>query len=79
MDIQATKLDLLQSILSLEKESLLLKIKELIDSEMIVGYTTAGEPLTKYQYKKRLDEASKEMKDGKFYTHEEVGQIIKNW
>jgi hypothetical protein len=41
MDIQATKLDLLQSILSLEKESLLLKIKELIDSEMIVGYTTA--------------------------------------
>lgn len=79
MDIQATKLDLLQSILSLEKESLLLKIKELIDSEMIVGYTTTGEPLTKFQYKKRLDEASKEIKDGKFYTHEEIGKIIKNW
>lgn len=76
MDIQATKLDLLQRILSLGKESLLLKIKELIDSEMIVGYSTAGVPLTKDEYNKKLDKASKEIKDGKFYIHEEVEKII---
>jgi hypothetical protein len=79
MDIQATKLDLLQSILSLEKESLLLKIKELIDSEMIVGYTTAGEPLTKYQYNQLLEQSEKEVKEGKFHTQEEVEKMIKNW
>jgi hypothetical protein len=79
MDIQATKLDLLQSILSLEKESLLLKIKELIDSEMIVGYTTAGEPLTKYQYNKLLEESEKDMEEGRVFSQKEVERLIKEW
>lgn len=79
MDIQATKLDILQSILNLDKESLLIKIKNLIEEEMIVGYTTAGEPLTKKQYNKQLKEAEEQIIEGNFLSQEELEEQVKNW
>ncbi len=79
MDIQATKLDILQSIINVNKESLLLKIKTLIDDELIVGYSTSGEPLTKKEYNKQLEESEKQIENGEYLSHEELKQRIKNW
>jgi len=76
MDIQAIKLDILQDILNLEKESLLLQIKELIDSEMIVGYTATGEPLTKYKYNKLLEDSERDIEEGSVFSQDEVERIM---
>ena len=79
MDIQATKLSVMQKIMSVTTESLLQKINQLLDNEMTVGYTTKGEPLTKAQYNARLEEAERQIKAGEYTTHEDLKKEIENW
>lgn len=50
MDLQTTKLTVLQKIMGVAKPALLDKINELLDDEMIVGYTVNGDPLTMESY-----------------------------
>ncbi|MBT3423270.1 MAG: hypothetical protein HOD63_05915 [Bacteroidetes bacterium] len=79
MDIQAFKLDVLQKIMGVTKHSLLEKIDKILDSEMIVGHTVEGEPLTKKQYNKRLKIAEAQIQSGEYQTQEEVEKEVENW
>jgi len=54
MDLQVAKIDVLQKIMNVSKVSLLEKINDILDKEMIVGYTVDGKPLTKDAYNARL-------------------------
>jgi hypothetical protein len=47
MDLQTTKINVMQKIMNVTNASLLDKINDILDEEMIVGYTTDGQPLTK--------------------------------
>lgn len=64
MGLQASKLSLVQKILSLNQESVIDKIDELLEREMIVGYTVDGKPLTKAAYNERIAIAEKQLQNG---------------
>ena len=79
MDLQATKLDIMQKLMNVTKESLLDKIENLLDKEMTVGYTTNGDPLTKKAYNKRLQKAEEQILTGDYLSQEELEEKSENW
>lgn len=79
MDIQTTKLKVMQKIMSVSKASLLEKINDILDNEMIVGYTVEGKPLTKKLYNKRLQESEKQLLSDEYVTQEDLEKESESW
>jgi hypothetical protein len=79
MDLQTAKINVMQKIMNVSKASLLDKISDILDEEMVVGYTTDGQPLTKNQYNERLLVAEKQIESGDFITQEDLEKEIENW
>jgi hypothetical protein len=79
MDLQKTKLDVMQKIMSVSTPSLLEKINNILDNEMIVAYTVDGKPLTKALYNERLDLAEKQLQSGEYITQEDLEKEAENW
>ena len=81
MDIQTTKLELIQYLLNTKKESMLLKIRELIlqEKEEIIGYSGNGEPLTIEMLNAKLERAEKDYQAGRLTTDEDLEREIENW
>lgn len=79
MDLQKAKIYVMQKIMNVSKASLLEKISNILDEEMIVGYTTEGQPLTKSQYNERLIVAEKQIKSGDYITQEDLEKEVENW
>lgn len=78
MNIETTKLEIMQMLLQTQKPSLLERIKKVFESE-IVAYTADGHPLTKSAYKKELLEAEAEIERGEFTTQEDLEKESENW
>lgn len=79
MNIQAVKLDVVQKILGVQKESILEKINKILEKEMVVGYTVEGKPLTKEAYNKRLEKAEEQLAAGEYLSQEDLEKESKNW
>lgn len=79
MDIQDRKWDVMQKIMAVSKQSLLDKIDQLLEEEMIVGYTVGGDPLTKGEYNRRLEKAEDQIQKGQFMTQEDLERSSENW
>jgi len=79
MDLQTAKINVMQKIMNVSKASILDKISNILDEEMIVGYTTDGQPLTKNQYDERLLVAEKQIESGDYITQEDLEKEIENW
>ncbi|MDA3893849.1 MAG: hypothetical protein PF517_19485 [Salinivirgaceae bacterium] len=79
MDLQVAKIDILQKIMNVSKISLLDKINDILDKEMIVGYTTGGDPLTKEAYNARLLLAEKQIASGNHISQEDLEKEVENW
>ena len=79
MDVQTIKLGLVQKLLNVNSRTVLKKIDQILDKEIIVAYTVTGDPLTKEAYNKRLAKAEKQFKSGDYITQEELEQETKNW
>jgi hypothetical protein len=79
MDLQVVKIDVLQKIMNVSKISLLDKINDILDKEVIVGYTTDGEPLTKEAYNARLLLAEKQIASGNYISQEDLEKEVENW
>jgi hypothetical protein len=79
MDIQAAKLDLVEKILQIRTETIIEKLNDILDNEIIVGYTVEGKPLTKEAYNKRLEKAEAQIASGNFITQEEFERESENW
>ena len=79
MNIQAVKLNVVQKILDVQKESILEKINNILEKEMIVGYTVEGKPLTKDAYNKRLQKAEKQLAVGEYLSQEDLEKESKKW
>lgn len=79
MGLQASKLSLVQKILSLNQKSVIDKIDELLEREMIVGYTVNGKPLTKAAYNERIAIAEKQLQNGDFISQEDLEKDSENW
>jgi len=79
MALQAKKLNLMQKLMSIKAESLLDKIEQILDREMIVGYTVEGEPLTLEAYNNRLAKGEEQYRSGDFISHDDLGREMDNW
>lgn len=79
MNLQTTKINVMQKIMNVSKSSLLDKINNILDEEMIVGYTTDGNPLTKQQYNERILVAEKQIESEDYITQEDLEKEIENW
>jgi recombinational DNA repair protein RecR len=79
MELNASKISVLQKILSLNQEHLIQKIEEILDQEMIIAYSTNGEGLTKAQYNLRLENAENEIAKGAFVTQEHLEKESDTW
>ena len=79
MDLQVTKIDVLQKIMNVSKVSLLDKINDILDKEIIVGYTVEGELLTKESYNNRLFLAEKQIASGDSTSQEDLEKEVENW
>jgi len=78
MNIETTKLELMQLLLQTQKETILTRIQKVFEEE-VVAYTVDGKPLTKSAYKKELLEAETEIEQGKFTTQEDLERESENW
>ena len=79
MDLQTNKIEVMQKIMNVSKASLLDKISNILDEEMIIGYTTDGKSLTKQQYNERLIAAEKQIESGDYITQEDLEKEIESW
>lgn len=79
MGLQASKLNIVQKILSLKQESIINKIDEILDREMIVGYTVDGAPLTKEKYNQRIAIAEKQLRNGETISQEDLEKETEGW
>lgn len=79
MDLQSTKINVMQKIMGVNKVSLLDKISKILDKEMVVGYTVEGKPLTRESYNKRLQAAEAQILAGEYQTQEELEKESENW
>lgn len=79
MGLQASKLSVVQKILSLKQESIINKIDEILEREMIVGYTVDGQPLTKEKYNQRIATAEQQLQNGETISQEDLEKESENW
>lgn len=82
MDIQATKLELIQHLLTVKKESVLEKIREVLlknSKEDIVAYTTSGKPLNIEQYKAKIQRGLDDIEAGRVTSDEDLAKEIETW
>ena len=79
MDIQAAKLDLVEKILNIKTESIIEKLNNILDKEVIVGFTTEGKPLTKKAYNKRLEKAEQDVLNGRVTNSEDLKKELQSW
>ena len=79
MNLQEVKLDVIQKVMSISKESLLEKIDKLLEKEMIVGYTVDGAPLTKELYDNRLQKAQEQLRSGDCISQENLEKESESW
>jgi hypothetical protein len=79
MGLQAVKLNVVKKILSLEQESIIKKIEQILDNEMVVGYTIDGKPLTQKAYNERIELAEKQLKNGQTISQDDLEKESENW
>lgn len=83
MNIQATKLELIQQLLTVKQESVLIKIKEILSSNSkeqdVVAHTTSGEPLTVKQYKAKIQRGIDDIKANRVTSVDDLEKEIKTW
>tara|TARA_R110002020_G_scaffold348689_1_gene562256 strand:+ start:217 stop:468 length:252 start_codon:yes stop_codon:yes gene_type:complete len=79
MDLKTAKLEVIQKIMNVSTESLLEKIDNLLDEELIVGFTASGKPLTKRKYNQRLKKAERQIESGEYISQEDLEKEIENW
>ena len=77
--MQATKMNIVKRILSLEQESIIRKIDEILENEMVVGYTVDGKPLTQKAYNERMALAEKQLKSGQTISQSDLEKESENW
>lgn len=80
--INFTREQLAHYILTNAKESLLAKLKAVIEKEEksnVVAYNIKGEPLTLEQYQNELNEAENEISRGEFLTSDDLDKEIASW
>ncbi len=77
MNFEQHKTKIIQKLHSIKDEKILDEIDAILNGNYIVGYTIAGEPLTKNQYVNHIESISQSITNGaKTHSTEEVRNRI---
>jgi ribosomal protein S7 len=79
MNLDQRKMVLMAMLIKVRSESLINQMEELLKKEMIVGYTTAGEPLTEKENNDRLAKAEKNYLEDKWLSQEDAEKESDQW
>ena len=79
MNIQVDKMEVMELLVNVKNQNLVNRIKSILKEEMIVGYTTSGEPLTLKQYNARLVKAEKQIANGEVTSQEDFEKESEQW
>jgi len=81
MDIQTTKLELIKHLLSVQKASVLEKIKDMLlaDEEEIISFDTDGKPLNKAAYNAKIQKGLNDIEAGRITSDKDLGKEIETW
>lgn len=81
MDLQESKLSVIEQLLRVQDAQLIEEVKNLLDKENnpIVGYSAKGEPITRKEFVHLVEEAEEEYTTGKYQTVEELKKEAENW
>lgn len=74
MNIEATKLELLQLLLNTQKESILLKIKSIYEEESVDWWKELS-----IQEQKEIEEGLSEVENEQMVSHESVMKRFDSW
>lgn len=77
MDIQAEKISLVQQILSLQKESIIRKLKQVLETETEDIDPDTGMAISEYLTK--IEEGEQDIREGNIISHEQVVENLKSW
>ena len=80
MSTETLKISLAQKILAISDNTLLQKVKTLIEKENIVGYDAKGNPIFESVYLKEMDKSIEAIENGTatLFTTEQVRKNIVN-
>ncbi len=79
MNIETRIINLTQRILKIRQESILDQFENILEKEEIVAYTTDGKPLTRNEYKAKINLAKEKVEKGDYITQENLIQEAKQW
>lgn len=77
MDIHAEKNFLAQQVLALQKESLVLKLKKFMATEMEIIESDSGLPIS--EYVAFIEEGEKDIEEGRITSHEDFKKELDSW
>jgi hypothetical protein len=81
MDIQAEKLHLIEELTRVQDIHIIEQIKELLKQKNnpIVGFEIDGNPITRKQLIKRIEEAETRIDNGEYITQQDLEKESENW
>lgn len=81
MDIQTEKLHLIEELARLQDIRIIEQIKQLLKQKNnpVVGYEINGDPITRKQLVKRIEEAEKRIDNGEYTTQKDLEKEAENW
>lgn len=80
MDIHAEKLRLIEELAKIQDIQIIEQIKQLLrQKNPVVGYEINGDPITRKQLIKRIEEAEKRIDGGEYITQEDLEKESQSW
>lgn len=81
MDIQAEKLHLIEELTRIQDIRIIEQIKLLLKQQNnpVVGYEISGEPITRKQLIRRIEQAEKRIDKGQYIAQEDLEKESDNW
>ncbi|HYF67528.1 MAG TPA: hypothetical protein VD884_05295 [Ohtaekwangia sp.] len=81
MDIQAEKLHLIEELARIQDIHIIEQIKQLLKEKNnpVVGYEINGNPITRTQLIKRIEEAETRVDNGEYVTQQDLEKESENW
>ena len=81
MDIQTEKLYLIAELAGIQDIRIIEQIKELLrrKNDPVVGFGIEGDPITRKQLVKRIEEAEKRIDSGEYTTQEDLEKESEGW
>lgn len=79
MTIQTRKLSLIEEFLKINDEEFISKVESLIKEEKNKRYESRQSPMTMDEFRGMIDEAKRDIEEGRVISHQDLKRKIQTW